>query len=156
MTISPYIASEQTNTLGQFIETKHISPTFTYIVPNKKILHKCHFAYLCLLFLFRPEAPPMTADCWSAQRCQTPNCPRQLQTCAPLMHGRGPGAPPPLNNSLATPVSQIRVKPKNTTAYYHAIFTLSFILLYLFYFLFWPRMPSLPVEASQNWKKKKA
>ena len=42
-------------------------------------------------------------------------------------------------------------------AYYHAIFTLSFILLYLFYFLFLPRIPgnSLLVEVSQYWKKKK-
>ena len=39
----------------------------------------------------------------------------------------------------------------------NAIFTLSFILLYLFYFLFLPRMPgnSLLVEVSQYWKKKK-
>ena len=41
--------------------------------------------------------------------------------------------------------------------YYQAIFTLSFLLLYLFYFLFLPRMPgnSLLVEVSQYWKKKK-
>ena len=41
--------------------------------------------------------------------------------------------------------------------YYQAIFTLSFMLLYLFYFLFLPRMPgnSLLVEVSQYWKKKK-
>ena len=39
----------------------------------------------------------------------------------------------------------------------NAIFTLSFILLYLFYFLFLPRMPgnSLLVDVSQYWKKKK-
>ena len=39
--------------------------------------------------------------------------------------------------------------------YYQAIFTLSFLLLYLFYFLFLPRMPgnSLLVEVSQYWKK---
>ena len=42
--------------------------------------------------------------------------------------------------------------------YYQAIFTLSFLLLYLFYFLFLPRMPgnSLLVEVSQYWKKKKS
>ena len=41
--------------------------------------------------------------------------------------------------------------------YYQAIFTLSFLLLYLFYLLFLPRMPgnSLLVEVSQYWKKKK-
>ncbi len=41
--------------------------------------------------------------------------------------------------------------------YYQAIFTLSFLLLYLFYFLLLPRMPgnSLLVEVSQYWKKKK-
>ena len=40
--------------------------------------------------------------------------------------------------------SQVETKgkwPKNITAYYHAILTLSFILLYIFLLLFLPRMP---------------
>ena len=47
--------------------------------------------------------------------------------------------------------------PKSLLFVNNAIFTLSFILLYLFYFLFLPRMPgnSLVVEVSQYLKKKK-
>ena len=104
-----------------FIGMKHVSPTLNcmYIIPVylklttfTKTLSKCHLIYLfgslyVALGLLHPWL------CWlveRSQRSQTVSscCPRHLQTCASLIHGRvpppPPHPPPTQTNILATPV----------------------------------------------------
>ena len=59
-----------------------------------KYLPKCHLCF-CYIFLSRSGAPPMTLlTAGLLSLSQTPSCPRQLQTCAPLMHEQVPPSQP--------------------------------------------------------------
>ena len=89
------LPSELTNTIEQlctFIRMKHISPTFMYIIPMYLMLtlqkpcpndiSPIFFA----IFISLWGSTHYPADCAGA--LPDPSCPQQLQTCAPLMHGR--------------------------------------------------------------------
>ena len=78
-------------------------PMNFWLTTFTKTLPKCQFTYLFMLFLFRSWAPPMTMLTARALIA----LPRQLQTCAALMHCRVPSQ----TKILATPIAIIIHEP---------------------------------------------
>ena len=100
------------SSLCTFIGMKHISPTFSSLhlcisyqcIWGWQHWHKpspkCHFTYIFAIFSLCGSTHD-SADCWSAH--QIHSCPRQLQTCSPLMQGwvASAGCPPNKNPGYA-------------------------------------------------------